>query len=37
MATVFKKCTTGEQRRIVRFLWAEDPNVIFIHEEIFPV
>jgi hypothetical protein len=38
MATVIKKCTTQEQRSVVRFfLWAKGLNAKDIHKELFPV
>jgi hypothetical protein len=37
MATVLEKCTTEEQRSLVRFLWAKGLNENDINKEMFPV
>jgi hypothetical protein len=37
MATVLEKCTTEEQRSVVRFLWVNELNAKDIHKEMFPV
>jgi hypothetical protein len=37
MATVLEKCTTEEQRSVVRFLRAKELNAKDIHKEMFPV
>jgi hypothetical protein len=37
IATVLEECTTGEQRSVVRFLWAKGLNAKDIHKEMFPV
>jgi hypothetical protein len=34
---VLGKCTTGEQRSVVRFLWAKGLNAKDIHNEMFAV
>jgi hypothetical protein len=34
MATVLEECNTKEQRSVVRFLWAEEPNANDIHKEM---
>jgi hypothetical protein len=34
---VLKRCTTEEQRSVVRFLWAKVLNTKDIHNEMFPV
>jgi hypothetical protein len=35
MATVFKGCTTKEQRSVVHFLWAKGINAKDIHKEMY--
>jgi hypothetical protein len=37
MATVLEVRTTKEQRSVVRFLWAKEPNAKDIHIEMCPV
>jgi hypothetical protein len=37
MATVLEEYTTGEQRFVVRFLWAKGLNAKDIHKEMFPI
>jgi hypothetical protein len=37
MVTVLEKCSTEEQRSVVRFLWAKGLNAKDIHNEMFPV
>jgi hypothetical protein len=37
MATVLEKCTTQEQRSLVRLLWAKGLNARDIRKEMFPV
>jgi hypothetical protein len=35
MVTVLEKCTTEEQRSVVRFLWAKGLNAKDINKEMF--
>jgi hypothetical protein len=37
MATELEERTTGEQRSVVRFLWAKGLRAKDIHKEMFPV
>jgi hypothetical protein len=34
---MLEECTTGEQRSVVRFLWAKGLSAEDIHTETFPV
>jgi hypothetical protein len=35
MATVLEECNIGEQRFVMRFLWAKELNVKDIYKEMF--
>src|SRR5215475_6024049 len=37
MAAPLNKCTTIEQRGVVRFLWAKDMEAKDIHKEMLPI